>query len=214
MFQAPLNQQPHIFFQSFGTKNFYFDVATLNVNTIYLYGMFVTSDSLNQPSFFMSIESDIRQTAFNSSYHRLLVNILYSGNWIGNTQMRILKPYGITLQQFNVLRILRGSFPNPVKVNEITERMLDKMSNASRLVDKLLVKKLVERTECPSDRRAVNVIITQKGFGLLTKIDAAQLQFEGIMAQRLTIEEANTLSHLLDQLRGSELTPTEEEQVG
>lgn len=159
----------------------------------------------------MSIESDIRQTAFNSSYHRLLVNILYSGNWIGNSQMRILKPFGITMQQFNVLRILRGSFPDPVKVNAITERMLDKMSNASRLVDKLLLKKLVERTECPSDRRAVNVIITKKGLDLLTKIDTAQLRFEGIMEERLTTEQADTLSHLLDQLRGSELTPTEEE---
>lgn len=161
----------------------------------------------------MSIESDIRQTAFSSSYHRLLVNILYSSNWLGNSQMRLLKPYGLTSQQFNVLRILRGRFPDPVKVNEITERMLDKMSNASRLVDKLLVKKLAERTECPSDRRAVNVVITQKGLDLLTKIDADQFHFEGVMAQRLTIDEADTLSHLLDQLRGSELVPTDEEQV-
>ncbi|MCY7356147.1 MAG: MarR family transcriptional regulator [Rudanella sp.] len=161
----------------------------------------------------MSIESDIRQTAFNSSYHRLLVNVLYSSNWLGNAQMQLLKPFGITSQQFNFLRILRGRFPDPVKVNEITERMLDKMSNASRLVDKLLLKKLVERTECPSDRRAVNVIINQKGLDLLTKIDAAQLQFEGIMEQRLTIEEADTLSHLLDQLRGSELAQTAEEEV-
>lgn len=116
--------------------------------------------------------------------------------------MRALKPYGITLQQFNVLRILRGRFPDPVKVNEITERMLDKMSNASRLVDKLLLKKLVERTECPSDRRAVNVVITRKGLDLLTKTDATQLQLEEAMQQRLTTEEADTLSHLLDQLRG------------
>lgn len=164
--------------------------------------MIAPSDSLNQSSSFMSIESDIRQTAFSSSYHRLIVNILYSGNWIGNAQMRALKPYGITLQQFNVLRILRGRFPDPVKVNEITERMLDKMSNASRLVDKLLLKKLVERTECPSDRRAVNVVITRKGLDLLTKTDATQLQLEEAMQQRLTTEEADTLSHLLDQLRG------------
>jgi DNA-binding MarR family transcriptional regulator len=158
----------------------------------------------------MSIESDIRQAAFSSSYHRLVVNILYSGNWLGNSQMRALKPFGITLQQFNVLRILRGSFPNPVKVNEITERMLDKMSNASRLVDKLLLKKLVERTECPSDRRAVNVIITRKGLDLLAKIDNSQSQVETDIQQRLTTEEADTLSHLLDQLRGSAIAQTDE----
>jgi DNA-binding MarR family transcriptional regulator len=158
----------------------------------------------------MSIESDIRQATFTSSYHRLVVNILYSGNWLSNGQMRALKPFGITLQQFNVLRILRGRFPDPVKVNEITERMLDKMSNASRLVDKLLVKKLVERTECPSDRRAVNVVITQKGLDLLAKIDQSQSPVEKEMQQRLTIEEADTLSQLLDQLRGSAIAQTEE----
>lgn len=152
----------------------------------------------------MSIESDIQQATFRSSYHRLVVNVLYSGNWIGNAQMRVLKPYGITLQQYNVLRILRGKSPAPVKVSEITERMLDKMSNASRLVDKLVLKKYVERTECPKDRRAVDVVITQKGLDLLKKIDASQVQWEEDMHQRLTTEQADTLSQLLDQLRGSD----------
>jgi DNA-binding MarR family transcriptional regulator len=159
----------------------------------------------------MSIETDIRQTAFRSPYHRLVVNILYSGNWISNAQMRLLKPFGITMQQYNVLRILRGQSPQPVKVSEITERMLDKMSNASRLVDKLVAKKLVVRTECPSDRRAVDVVITQKGLDLLQRIDSTQLQWEEDIQQRLTSEEAIVLSRLLDQLRASDSngTPTE-----
>jgi DNA-binding MarR family transcriptional regulator len=152
----------------------------------------------------MSIETDIRQTAFRSPYHRLVVNILYSGNWISNAQMRLLKPFGITMQQYNVLRILRGQSPQPVKVSEITERMLDKMSNASRLVDKLVAKKLVVRTECPSDRRAVDVVITQKGLDLLQRIDSTQLQWEEDIQQRLTSEEAIVLSRLLDQLRASD----------
>ncbi len=152
----------------------------------------------------MSIESDIQQASFRSPYHRLVVNVLYSGNWIGNAQMRVLKPYGITLQQYNVLRILRGKSPEPVKVSEITERMLDKMSNASRLVDKLVLKQYVERTECHKDRRAVDVVIVQKGLDLLKKIDASQVQWEEDMHRRLTVEQADILSQLLDQLRGSD----------
>jgi DNA-binding MarR family transcriptional regulator len=152
----------------------------------------------------MSIETDIKQASFRSSYHRLIVNILYSGNWIANAQLRLLKPFGITTQQYNVLRILRGQSPAPVKVNEITERMLDKMSNASRLVDKLLLKKLVERSECPRDRRAVDVVITQKGLDLLGQIDKVQTEWEAELHRQLTAEEADSVSHLLDQLRSSE----------
>ena len=151
----------------------------------------------------MSIENDIKQSAFRTPYHRLLVNIMYTSNWIGDGQMRLMKPHGITMQQYNVLRILRGQYPNPVKVNDIMERMLDKMSNASRLVDKLLAKKLVERTECPSDRRAVDVVITEQGLALLKLLDESQAQWEEGLKKRLTEEDATALSDLLDKLRGS-----------
>lgn len=151
----------------------------------------------------MSIENDIKQAAFRTSYHRLLVNIMYTSNWVADGQVRMLKPHGITLQQYNVLRILRGQYPNPVKVNDIMERMLDKMSNASRLVDKLLIKNLVARTECPSDRRAVDVVITEEGLTLLKTLDEGQARWEESMQQRLTEREANELSELLDKLRGS-----------
>ncbi len=152
----------------------------------------------------MSIESDIKQPVFQSAYHRVVVNVLFTGNWISNTQLRLLKPFGITMQQFNVLRILRGKSPCPVKVNEITERMLDRMSNASRLVDKLVVKKLVERTECPNDRRAVDVVITPKGLALLKRLDLVQSEWEEQLQGQLTPEQAILLSQLLDQLRSSE----------
>ncbi|TAE29056.1 MAG: MarR family transcriptional regulator [Cytophagales bacterium] len=152
----------------------------------------------------MSIESDIKQPSFQSAYHRVVVNVLFTGNWISNTQLRLLKPFGITMQQYNVLRILRGKSPCPVKVNEITERMLDRMSNASRLVDKLLAKKLVERTECPNDRRAVDVVITPKGLALLKKLDLVQSEWEEKLQEQLTPEQAILLSQLLDQFRSSE----------
>ncbi|AQG79866.1 MarR family winged helix-turn-helix transcriptional regulator [Spirosoma montaniterrae] len=150
----------------------------------------------------MSIEADIKQTIpFKSPYHRVMVNLIYTSNWVADSQTRMLKPFGLTLQQYNVLRILRGQFPNPVKVSDITERMLDKMSNASRLVDKLVAKKLVLRTECPSDRRAVDVVITDAGLALLKRLDVYQGEWDTIHRDKLTEDEAVQLSHLLDRLR-------------
>jgi DNA-binding MarR family transcriptional regulator len=150
----------------------------------------------------MSIETDIKQaTPFKTPYHRVMVNLMYTSNWVADAQMRVLKPFGLTLQQYNVLRILRGQYPNPVKVSDITERMLDKMSNASRLVDKLVAKKFVLRTECPSDRRAVDVVITDKGLALLKRLDIHQSDLDENHRSKLTEEEAVYLSQLLDKLR-------------
>ena len=150
----------------------------------------------------MSIEDDIKQTIpFRTPYHRVMVNLIYTSNWLMDSQMRVLKPFKLTLQQYNVLRILRGQHPSPIKVADITERMLDKMSNASRLVDKLVAKQFVQRTECPSDRRAVDVIITDKGLELLSEIDVYLTEWADLQRKKLTEEEAITLSHLLDLLR-------------
>ncbi len=151
----------------------------------------------------MSIESDIKQTTpFRTPYHRVLVNLIYTTNWVTDSQTRVLKPFRLTLQQYNVLRILRGQHPNPIKVADITERMLDKMSNASRLVDKLVIKQFVQRTECPSDRRAVDVVITDMGLELLAKLDVYLTEWGEIQRQKLTEEEAILLSQMLDRLRG------------
>jgi DNA-binding MarR family transcriptional regulator len=150
----------------------------------------------------MSIENDINQiTPFKTPYHRLLVNLMYTSNWMVNAQLRMLKPHDLSVQQYNVLRILRGQHPDPVKVISITERMLDKMSNASRLVDKLVEKKLAERTESPTDRRAVDVAITEAGLALLEMVgdplDALEQQQRGSLTQ----EEVIYFSQLLDRLR-------------
>ncbi|WP_460945200.1 MarR family winged helix-turn-helix transcriptional regulator [Spirosoma daeguense] len=150
----------------------------------------------------MSIETDIKQvTPFRTPYHRVMVNLIYTTNWVSDSQSRLLKPFGLTMQQYNVLRILRGQFPAPVKVSDITERMLDKMSNASRLVDKLVAKKFVLRTECPSDRRAVDVVITDKGMELLNQLDILQAEWDKVQTCKLTPEEATLLSQLLDRMR-------------
>lgn len=150
----------------------------------------------------MSIEKDIKQANFKSPYSKAVINILYTNNWLQSLQVEIFKPFDLTLQQYNVLRILRGQHPNPITVIAIIERMLDKMSNASRLVDKLLVKELVIRKLCPHDRRAVDVTITEKGLNLLKELDTLQNQWESKL-HGLTENEALQLSTLLDKMRQS-----------
>lgn len=152
----------------------------------------------------MSIEKDIKQQKpFKSSYQKLVVNLIYTSNWMSSEQQGLLKPFDLSSQQYNVLRILRGQYPNPITVNGIIERMLDKMSNASRLVDKLLLKGYVSRCDNADDRRACDIRITETGSEILKKIDALQEAADEKM-KRLTPEEAELLSSLLDKLRGSE----------
>jgi DNA-binding MarR family transcriptional regulator len=150
----------------------------------------------------MSIEKDIKQANFKSPYSKAVVNIVYTSSWLASLQNDIFRPYDLTLQQYNVLRILRGQHPKPITVIAIIERMLDKMSNASRLVDKLLVKELVIRQVCPNDRRAVDVVITQKGLDLLAELDVLQNRWEKQL-HSLTEAEALQLSDLLDKMRQS-----------
>ena len=151
----------------------------------------------------MSIETDIKQINFKSPHMKAVVNIIYTNSWLQTAQMEIFKPHDLTIQQYNVLRILRGQYPNPITVIAIIERMLDKMSNASRLVDKLLLKGLAIRTECPNDRRAVDVKITPKGLNLLAELDVLQDSWENSL-KGLSEEEALQLSNLLDKIRTSE----------
>ena len=148
----------------------------------------------------MSIETDIKQSNFKSPYVKAMVNIFYTNSWLQTVQMEIFKPYDLTIPQYNVLRILRGQYPDPITVIAIIERMMDKMSNASRLVDKLLLKGLAMRTECPNDRRAVDVKITKKGLDLLIELDILQDSWENNL-KGLSEEEALQLSDLLDKIR-------------
>ncbi|MEX0967930.1 MAG: MarR family transcriptional regulator [Bacteroidia bacterium] len=148
----------------------------------------------------MRLEEEIKQKEFKNPYQKLIVNILFTSGWLSSRHSKVLKPYGISAQQYNVLRILRGQHSRPVSINLLVERMLDKMSNASRLVEKLRQKQLVERHECPNDRRQVDVFITPKGLELLDELDG-KLEFLETNFQTLTEEEVNLLNELLDKLR-------------
>lgn len=152
----------------------------------------------------MSLETDIKQKKFRSAYQRLVINLVYTSNWLGYKQLDLLREYDLTLQQYNVLRILRGQQSTPIKVSDISERMLDKNSNTSRLIDKLLAKGLAKRTSCPSDRRAVDVIITQSGLDILATLDPKSEEWENTLSSTITPEEAELMSTLLDKLRESE----------
>ena len=119
----------------------------------------------------MSIEKDIQQRVFLTSRHKALVNILYTCGWELERIQKILSKENITHQQFNILRILRGSYPTPMSTLQIRERMLDKMSDTSRIVDRLILKEMATKAVSSKDKRLVDVIITEKGLDLLKRID-------------------------------------------
>jgi DNA-binding MarR family transcriptional regulator len=151
----------------------------------------------------MNLEKAIKQTSFGSEHLKMVVNILYTGSWISQKNAELLKPFNLTIQQYNVLRILRGQHPNPATVNLLIERMLDKMSNASRIVDKLALKKLVIRKHRNDDRRCVDVTITDKGLKLLDEIDKDQKVWLKFL-DHISDSEAKKLNELLDKIRITE----------
>lgn len=158
----------------------------------------------------MKIEEAIQQKKFISEYQKALINLLYTSGQVLSNNTRVLRPFNISQQQFNILRILRGMHPEPATVKLLTERMLDKMSNASRLVEKLKQKGLVERLTCEHDRRRVDISITAKGLGLVKE---ASVEIENDMERMndvLTEEEAQQLSDLLDKVRTHETLKTNE----
>lgn len=149
----------------------------------------------------MEIGKAIHQKKFRSTHHKAIINIMYTAGWLQHEQTKFLRPYEISPQQYNVLRILRGRFPEPASVSYIQERMLDNMSNASRLIDKLELKQLVDKKTCGSDRRQVDIFITQSGLDMLSELDQI-MTAEDKKYEALTKEEADILSNLLDKLRG------------
>lgn len=148
----------------------------------------------------MRIEDEIKQPVFRDEYQKAFINLIYTAGWLQLRQAGAFKPYGLTSPQFNILRILRGQHPLPATVALLIDRMLDKTSNASRIVDRLEEKKLVTRTVCPANRRAVDIRITPAGLALLNQIDAS-----GALDPRdkmgLSELEMRQLNGLLDKLR-------------
>lgn len=149
----------------------------------------------------MSIDKDIKQGSFKSEYQRAMVNLIFTYNWTTEQLKHLFEGEDLTMQQFNILRILRGS-ETPLSTLQIRERMLDKMSDTSRIVDRLIVKGLVKKLTCKSDKRLVDVTITGKGLKVLDKMDMQEEKMENIL-KALTEEEAITFNKLLDKIRQS-----------
>jgi DNA-binding MarR family transcriptional regulator len=149
----------------------------------------------------MRLEDEIKQLKkFNNEFEKLNVNILFTASWLEAKNIQRFKPYGISPQQYNVLRILRGSSPKPMMLGDIAIRMIDKNSNATRLVEKLRIKNLIQREVCENNRRQVDITITSKGMELLAAIDQEADTWAKNM-KSITITEAEAINNALDRLR-------------
>ena len=149
----------------------------------------------------MSIEKDISQRKFSSEFQKAMVNLIYTHNWMMERMKQFFEKADLTPQQFNILRILRGA-GQPLSTLQIRQRMLDKMSDTSRIVDRLIKKGLTKKVVCKTDRRLVDVSITDKGLKLLDKLDEEQNELDSIVSH-LSEREANDLNNLLDKIRNS-----------
>ena len=147
----------------------------------------------------MKLEKAIRQKGFQNEYQKAIINIIYTHNYLIGKMNPVFKQYGITRQQYNVLRILRGQHPDPATINLIKERMLDKMSDASRIAERLKKKKLIEKSRSLIDKRAVDIIISKKGLALLKTMDPESKKFNKLIT--LSDGEVANLNKILDNLR-------------
>lgn len=147
-----------------------------------------------------SIDEEIK-SKFKDDRQRFIVNLTYTAGWLRNKHIEFLRPFDVSPQQFNILRILRGA-GDWMAMSVVKDRMVEKAPNATRLADKLLDKELIERRRCDDDRRVVYVQITQKGLNLLKAIDVKHDAGEFAFTQAVTQEEARMMSNLLDKLRG------------
>ncbi len=151
--------------------------------------------------FNMKIKDAIQQKKpFRNEFHEAAVNLIYTLNWLTDQMSGLFRPYGLTMKQYNVLRILQGA-GQPVSTSVIRERLLDKMSDTSRIVDRLYKKGLVNRDTCSNDKRLVDVSLSEKGQQLLNKMGELERQLDKILSG-ISKEEAQQLSHLLDKVRG------------
>jgi DNA-binding MarR family transcriptional regulator len=148
----------------------------------------------------MKIEEEIKQNEFRNLHQKASINLVYTSNWLLDKQRSFFDRYDITQKQYNVLRILRGQYPNAISTSEIRSRMLDKSSDASRIVDRLAKQELITKRTCPTDKRLVDVEISEKGIKLITDIENSITELDSIL-QSLSPEEASELSRLLDKIR-------------
>ena len=149
----------------------------------------------------MGIEQDIQQASFRNEFQKMGINLLFTANWLNEQIGKILSEEGVTQQQYNILRILRGS-ATPLSTLKIRERMLDKMSDTSRIVDRLITKGLVEKNACLKDKRLVDITISKKGLVLVDKLDQFNNQIDAVL-KGVDEKEAQTINQLLDKIRAS-----------
>jgi DNA-binding MarR family transcriptional regulator len=146
------------------------------------------------------IEEEIQQKKFKSPQQKAVINLIYTANWLNGKLQDRLKEFGITGQQFNILRILKGQYPKNISATEIKTRMLDRNSDVSRLLDRLAIKNLIVKQTCPLDKRAFDVSITKEGLEVLKSIDKIEKNQNNKLLF-LSDEEARILSDLLDKCR-------------
>ncbi|WP_405200579.1 MarR family winged helix-turn-helix transcriptional regulator [Christiangramia sp. LLG6405-1] len=151
----------------------------------------------------MKIEDLLKTSGQISETKKLVLNLIVTANFLSEEMQEVLKPYGISSQQFNVLRILRGQKGKPANLGTIQERMVSKMSNTTRLVDKLIEKELCQRITCPSNRRKVEITITKAGQELLKEIDPLVETMENRFSEKLTTKELIDLNNKLNELRNT-----------
>ncbi len=149
----------------------------------------------------MNIEQIIKSTIKLSIPKKVMLNLAYTKNYMGDKFTELLKPYGISSEQYNVLRILRGQKGNPLNMQDIQERMVTKNSNTTRLIDKLLIKNMVIRNTCPNNRRKIEIQITDDGLKLLSELDPIIENHELILTDKLSSNELETLNELLEKIR-------------
>ena len=148
----------------------------------------------------MKLEEAIKSSKFKGEKHKALINVMYSAYWIRNNISLVLKEYGVTIEQFNVLRILNGKHPEPMNVKDISSRIIEKSSNVPRIIDRLVLKKLAKRSPSKDDKRETLVSITENGLNLL--MEAVKLVDQNREATiNLTDAEAKTLNDLLEKMR-------------
>jgi DNA-binding MarR family transcriptional regulator len=150
----------------------------------------------------MILEEELKMGPIKDAYHRATLNVIFTGAWMSERTNASLRPYGISEQQYNILRILRGQKGNPINLQQISERMVHKMSNTTRLIEKLRLKDLVSREVCPENRRKVDIKILPKGMDLLEVVNKEMECANNQIKNHLTSEEAKVLASLLDKIRG------------
>ena len=147
----------------------------------------------------MGIEQDIQQASFRNEFQKMGINLLFTANWLNEQIGKILSEEGVTQQQYNILRILRGS-ATPLSTLKIRERMLDKMSDTSRIVDRLIAKELVLKNTCEKDKRLVDITLSPKGLDLVDQLDQFNDRIDALL-KGINESEAATMNQILDKIR-------------